>query len=203
MNTFWNDRYNEDSFVYGQEPNQFFKATLDKLPKGELLLPAEGEGRNAIYAAQKGWRVEAFDLSSVAMQKAVNYAQEVGVTINYQLSSYADISYKEEQFDAIALIYAHVPADKKVEFYRKLIPTLKKGGVIIFEGFSRKHTKNQAVNTQAGGPKNPEMLFTKAEMLQLFPNFETLLLNEESITLHEGEGHRGEAHIVRYIARKK
>ena len=66
-----------EEYVYGTEPNQFFKEQLQKIiPAGKLLLPGEGEGRNAVYAAKLGWMVDAFDQSSVARTKALNLAKE-------------------------------------------------------------------------------------------------------------------------------
>jgi hypothetical protein len=61
MIDFWNARYSAAEYAYGTEPNAFFKAQLDQLTPGRLLLPAEGEGRNAVYAAKKGWEVAAFE----------------------------------------------------------------------------------------------------------------------------------------------
>lgn len=61
MEAFWNNRYKEKEFAYGIAPNQFFKESINKLKiKGTILLPAEGEGRNAVYAAKKGLKVTAF-----------------------------------------------------------------------------------------------------------------------------------------------
>jgi hypothetical protein len=54
---FWNNRYDEEAYAYGLSPNIFFKEQLDLLPRGSILLPAEGEGRNAIYALNVGWEV--------------------------------------------------------------------------------------------------------------------------------------------------
>ena len=55
MKEFWDTRYAEIDFAYGKTPNTFFKDSIDKLTPGKLLLPADGEGRNAVYAATKGW----------------------------------------------------------------------------------------------------------------------------------------------------
>jgi hypothetical protein len=54
MKEFWNQRYAEAAFAYGSEPNAFFAEQLSKLEPGKLLLPAEGEGRNAVFAAKNG-----------------------------------------------------------------------------------------------------------------------------------------------------
>jgi hypothetical protein len=89
MQQFWDQRYQESEWVYGEAPNAFFKAFIDQQPPGTLLLPAEGEGRNAIYAASKGWTVEAFDFSPVAREKALAGAAAKGVKIRYDLQDIA------------------------------------------------------------------------------------------------------------------
>jgi hypothetical protein len=80
----WDLRFGGDDFFYGKAPNVFFADFLSTLPeKGKLLLPAEGEGRNAVYAARSGWQVTAFDSSAVAREKALKYAREEGVSLEY------------------------------------------------------------------------------------------------------------------------
>ena len=59
MKEFWNSRYQEKEYAYGLEPNLFFKSELIKLIPGKALFPAEGEGRNAVFAAKSGWEVTA------------------------------------------------------------------------------------------------------------------------------------------------
>ena len=58
----WNDRYSKDEFAYGEAPNNYLKEQLTKINVGKILFPAEGEGRNAVYAAKIGWTVSAFDI---------------------------------------------------------------------------------------------------------------------------------------------
>ena len=74
MKEFWDQRYSEPGFAYGLDPNAFFVEVLDSLTPGRLLLPGEGEGRNAIYAAGNGWKVSAYDQSIVARDKALEWA---------------------------------------------------------------------------------------------------------------------------------
>ena len=73
---FWNERFGKEEFIYGTEPNQFFKEQLQNLEIGTLLLPAEGEGRNAVYAATQGWEVSAFDISEQGRVKAIFLAKQ-------------------------------------------------------------------------------------------------------------------------------
>jgi hypothetical protein len=63
----WDDRYGKIEFAYGEQPNNFLKEQLIKIPAG--IISAEGEGRNAIYAATQGWNVHAFDQSIEGKRK--------------------------------------------------------------------------------------------------------------------------------------
>jgi 2-polyprenyl-3-methyl-5-hydroxy-6-metoxy-1,4-benzoquinol methylase len=111
------------------------KEQLIKIPAGTILFPAEGEGRNAIYAATQGWNVNAFDQSIEG--KAQKLANKHDVAINYEVGEFQSIGYQENQFDAIALIYAHFPADKKSSYHKILTTYLRPGGIVIFEAFSK------------------------------------------------------------------
>lgn len=50
--SFWEERFSTEEYIYGKEPNQYFKHSIKKLKKGSILFPAEGEGRNVVYAAE-------------------------------------------------------------------------------------------------------------------------------------------------------
>src|SRR4029078_7791808 len=102
----WNNRYSNDEYAYGEAPNNFLKEQLEKLDAGTILFPAEGEGRNAVFAATLGWTVSAFDISAEGRNKALRLAQMNNVTIDYQVSELEALNFTIEQFDAIALIYA-------------------------------------------------------------------------------------------------
>ena len=60
MKEFWDDRYSKNEFAYGEQPNNYLKEQLEKLQVGRILFPAEGEGRNAVFAATLGWKVSSF-----------------------------------------------------------------------------------------------------------------------------------------------
>lgn len=163
MDNFWNQRYREKKYAYGILPNEFFKNQILKIKKGKLLLPAEGEGRNAVFAARNGWEITAFDLSIEAKKKAEILAFENEVKITYDLGSVEDTSYEPEYFDAAALIFAHFQKEKREEYYQKISSCLKKGGILIMECFSEKHLRNQQENPYAGGPKDASMLCSLEE----------------------------------------
>ena len=198
----WDDRYREDEFAYGEQPNNYLKDQLEKLDAGSILLPAEGEGRNAVFAAKLGWNVSAFDISSEGRKKALSLAAKNDVTIDYQVGEIQNLNYTVGQFDAIALIYAHFPADIKSQIHRTLDRYLREGGIIIFEAFSKKHLEYLAKNEKMGGPKDIGSLFSIEEIKADFAGYEALELDETEIDLNEGLYHVGQGSVIRFVGRK-
>lgn len=193
MKDFWNKRYEENSFAYGTLPNTFFKQQLDKLTPGQILLPAEGEGRNAIYAVRQGWQVIAFDFSATGMKKAISLAEQHEVHIDYEVVDVLDFS-SDKKFDVIGLCYAHFPADIRAKAHRHLLKFLKPKGTVILEAFS----KNQ-LGKPSGGPKHKDMLFSIKELQNEFSTLTFDFLEEKTIILKEGEYHQGEASVIQFV----
>lgn len=198
MKDFWNKRYAANEYAYGIEPNVFFKTQLEALPKGKILFPAEGEGRNAVYAAQKYFEVYAFDSSSEAKIKAENLANHRNVSLNYAISSIEAINYPKNYFDGIVLIFAHFPTQLRKEFYKKMMIYLKPNGFVIFEAFSK-----EQIDYTSGGPTNVEMLFSEEEIKTEFPGINFTFLETIEVNLNEGPFHQGKASVVRFIGTKK
>jgi SAM-dependent methyltransferase len=203
MIDFWNERYKQQEFAYGIEANEFLKEVLGNYKLGKILFPAEGEGRNAVFAAKLGWEVNAFDLSIEGKKKADYLASINKVYINYEIGNLDELHYQKESFDAIALIYAHFPPQIKNIYYQTIETYLKKGGVIIFEAFSKNHNTYQNMNPNVGGPNNNEMLFSVNEVQSYFANYQILELVEKEINLSEGLYHNGLGSVTRFIGIKK
>tara|TARA_R110001592_G_scaffold111321_1_gene308282 strand:- start:46 stop:654 length:609 start_codon:yes stop_codon:yes gene_type:complete len=193
---FWNERFGKEEFIYGTEPNQFFKEQLQNLEIGTLLLPAEGEGRNAVYAAIQGWEVSAFDISEQGRVKAMLLAKQHKVNINYEIASVLDYT-NHKQFDVIAFCYTHFPIDIRKTAHKQMLQLLKKGGIIIFEAFAKAQLSNDF-----GGPKNEAMLFSIDEVKQEFTGLDFKILEEKTIELSEGEFHKGKAEVIRFVGVK-
>lgn len=199
----WNERYATDEFAFGEQPNNYLKEQLEKLSPGNILFPAEGEGRNAVFAAKLGWSVSAFDISAEGQRKALQLAEKNGVTVDYQIGELQTLNYKDGQFDAIALIYAHFPAAIKSQLHKMLDKYLRKGGTIIFEAFSKSHIDYLAANEKVGGPKDIESLFSVEEIKADFDNYDVVELKETEIYLSEGLYHNGQGSVIRFVGRKK
>ncbi len=199
----WNERYSNDEFAYGEHPNNYLKEQLEKLDPGTILFPAEGEGRNAVFAATRGWTVSAFDISIEGKNKAFRLAETNKVAIDYQVGELQNLKYQTGQFDAMALIYAHFPTDIKSSYHKALDKYLRKGGIVIFEAFSKKHLDYIARNENVGGPKEFAMLFSIEEIKADFANYEIIELEEKEIELKEGSFHNGTGSVIRFTGRKK
>jgi 2-polyprenyl-3-methyl-5-hydroxy-6-metoxy-1,4-benzoquinol methylase len=199
----WNDRYSKEEFAYGVAPNNYLKEQLENLNTGTILFPAEGEGRNAVFAAKLGWTVSAFDISPQGKNKALLLAGTNKVTIDYQVGELQTLNYNPEQFDIIALIYAHFPANIKSVYHKALDKYLRRGGLVIFEAFSKKHIEYNSKNEKVGGPKEVDMLFSIDEIKSDFDNYEIIELVEKEIELNEGLFHNGIGSVIRFVGRKK
>lgn len=199
---FWNERYAGKDFVYGEKPNEYFKGKIDGLATGKILFPAEGEGRNAVYAAQSGWQVSAFDPSEEGKKKAEQLAKKADVQIDYTVTDVENADYSKNSFDALILIYAHFHLEKRRDYHQKLASFLRPGGILILEAFSKKHIQNQQLNPSAGGPRDPEMLYDLEELQKDFKDFDFIEAVEESTILSEGKNHLGKAEVIRICATK-
>lgn len=195
---FWNQRFAEDEYTYGTQPNVFFKAELDKLPVGAAFVPGAGQGRDAVYAAENGWQVSCLDLSSMGRERALQLAAERGVSLSYDVNDINLADYPDESFDVIASIFFHLPSVVRLDFFAKVRRWLKPGGMLLLQAFTPAQLKRSS-----GGPKDADMLLTSAQLANDLADME-ILMNEESETeLDEGKYHHGLANVVSFVARKK
>lgn len=195
MKDFWNERYAGNEFVYGKTPNAFFKEHLDQLSPGKILLPADGEGRNSVYAAKNGWEVTAVDYSTNGKQKALNLADEEKVEIEYHVSNLAEFNFETNKYDAAAFIYVHLPRSIIKTVYSNIIKSLKPGGKIILEVYSI----NQ-LGKNSGGPKDERVLYSDKKLEELLEGTNIQFLKEMEVELNEGKHHVGTASVIRAVA---
>ncbi len=198
MKKFWDERYGGDDYVYGTEPNQWYKEQIAALKPGAALFIAEGEGRNAVHAANLGWRVTAFDYSQNGRRKALALARSSGVDIDYTVADAAVYAIPGNHFDLMVMIYTHFPADVREQLFPKMIAGLRPGGRIIAEVFSTRQ-----FGRNSGGPKSPDLMYTTEQLRRYFGELQIERMEEAVIHLSEGPHHEGEADVIRMIAVKK
>ncbi|MCF2876533.1 MULTISPECIES: class I SAM-dependent methyltransferase [unclassified Tenacibaculum] len=203
MKDFWNERYNHNEWAYGKEPNAYIKEKLPLFNAGKVLFPAEGEGRNAVYAATLGWNVSAFDYSLKGKEKADKLAQLNNVSIDYKVQAFLEEKYKQDEFDMICLTSVHFEPKIKAEMHKRLDSYLKKGGYIILEAFSKEHREINKKNPKVGGPSSEEEMYSLEEIKRDFSNYEIIELKNKNTYLQEGLYHIGNSAVIRFIGKKK
>ncbi len=191
----WDARYAGEKTVYGTGPNAFFADVLKGLSQGHMLLPGDGEGRNAVHAAASGWSVRSFDASEVGVKKSGDLAALRGVTVQAEVG---DCRTWEpgERFDVVGLFYLHLLPSMRPDFHHKVQGWLKPGGLVVLEGFGPGQ-----LAFGSGGPKRLDMLFSEAMLRRDFSGLEVIQCETVGVDLDEGPYHQGPAEVTRLVAR--
>ncbi len=187
----WNARYGKSEYAHGKQPNVFFAEELSKLQPSSILLPAEGEGRNAVHALRHGWQVVAFDLSEKGREKAIALAKENNVQLSYEVCDALKFKSKNK-VQAIGYCHFHPLEEQCQKIYDHLNSQLSLGGAVIFEGFSKNN-----IGMGSGGPQIESMCFTVDKVKMLFQGYSQIQVWEEKVVLSEGPLHEGEAMVIR------
>src|SRR5579884_2142408 len=109
----WNRRYAEATLLWGAGPNRFLVAETVGLGPGRALDLACGEGRNAVWLAERGWQVTGVDFSEVALEKARRLAAERGVVVEWRQADLLDYQVEPGAFDLVLLFYLQLPAGER------------------------------------------------------------------------------------------
>lgn len=197
MTNMWDEKYLREGYLYGTEPNEFYKSELNLLQPGKILFLGEGEGRNALHAARLGWDVDAYDYSTEGQKKALNRAEEEKLKLNYTVQDLNDLSLNNEMYDVAVLVFLHLPEELRIKTHNNVINALKPGGKVIFEAFEK-----EQINNTTGGPKSTDLLYSLEEIFTDFQDFELKKFSKETPLLDEGPGHQGKAITVRLSAKK-
>ena len=186
----WDERYDQESFFYGEAPNYFVARELVKIGPGRGLFLAEGEGRNGVFAAGLGHQVTAVDSSAVGRRKALQLAAARGVALDYRLADLVADRWDDAAWDFIVLCFVHLPPEIMPGIHRRVAACLKPGGVLILNSFS----KAQFGRT-SGGPPHLEWLHDLEELKGQFPGLD-LKAEEKEVDLREATGHIGPAMVI-------
>ena len=194
----WDERFSRTEPVYGEEPNAYLRAQVNRLkPAANILVPGDGYGRNGIWLARQGFRVHTVDLSSVGVERAQKAALAAGVSMTIEQADLSLWCWPVARFDAAACIFLHLAPQARRSVHRNVFAALKPGGLLILEAF----TPAQLQNT-SGGPKQVELLYSADILGHNFQTAEAVELDECEIQLDEGRLHRGPAAVVRAVFRK-
>lgn len=197
--SFWDEKYDVDHYRYGTDPNSFVAASVETYvhAPSQVLVLGSGEGRDAVWLAQKGFEVTAVDASGKGIAKTEELMSDANVLVRTIKSDFANWEPDEGRYEAVVLVYVHMPPELRKETHAKAIRALDEGGYIFLEAFTPEQLQHDT-----GGPKSREMLFTEEIIQHDFAELHPELLEERTVHLDEGPGHSGDAEVIRFIGRK-
>lgn len=192
--TFWDERYAEDDYVFGQDPNQWMAEHTSFLTPGKkALLPGDGEGRNGVWLAERGLDVTTIDASPIGVEKAERLAKARGVQIEALALDLRDWDAPQSVFDVAVLAFLHVNADERADVHRIIARAIKPGGLLLLEGFAPDH-----LGYGRGGPPVKEMMFTDERLREDFGELLDIeVLDVLKTELPASERHGGPAVVAR------
>lgn len=180
---FWDERYSAHESLWSGNPNPHLVGEVSSLSAGAALDVGCGEGADAIWLAQRGWRVTAVDLSAVAIQRAADHAAAAGVTgIDWLQVDIAD--WEPGRYDLVSSQYMHVPTAVRKVVFGRLADAVRPGGTLLIVGH---HPSDMETVPR---PQQPDLYFTGADLVaDLAPGEWSVVTNTDSPRTVEHDGH--------------
>jgi 2-polyprenyl-3-methyl-5-hydroxy-6-metoxy-1,4-benzoquinol methylase len=179
----WNQRYNEQEYVWTAEANQFLQAHLAALEPGDAIDLAAGEGRNAVWLAEQGWTVTAVDLSPAGLAKASRLAGDRGVTLDL-VEADATTYQPGRLVDLVVVAYLQLPPDQRRAVLDHTTTWVKPGGTLFL-------VAHDVTNVEGGhgGPRSPEVCYRLDEVTEAWSDLTitTAEVAERIVTTDDGD----------------
>jgi SAM-dependent methyltransferase len=155
----WNLRYTGSELLWTAEPNRFLVAEASALPPGRALDLACGEGRNAVWLAERGWEVTGVDFADVGLEKARGLAAARGVDVTWVHADLLDYAPPRGAFDLVAILYLQLPADERRRVLGAAAAAVAPGGTLLAVAHDRSNLEHGH-----GGPQDAGVLATPEEV---------------------------------------
>lgn len=196
----WNQRFAADGYLFGTEPNTWLREHAGVWPAGQrVLCVADGEGRNSVWLAQRGLRVDAFDIAEIGVAKARRLAAAHGVEVGLQVADCDGFAWPQAVYDGVAAIFVQF-ADPQLRqrLFTRIVQSLKPGGTLLLQGYTPKQ-----LEYRTGGPPLASHLYTPGLLREAFAALDIVELREYEAELAEGSGHHGRSALIGLVARKR
>lgn len=195
MPSMWDERFAEEGFAYGDNPNEFLASVAYRIPPGPVLCLCEGQGRNAVYLATRGHDVTAHDGSAVGLRRASELAAARGVRLTTVCCDLAALDLGVHQWSAVVSIFAHAPSALRRSVHASLQTALRPGGVFVLEAYAPAQAARDT-----GGPKDRDLLMAADEVRVELVGLTVIECRELIRPVVEGRYHTGEAVVTQVLA---
>jgi SAM-dependent methyltransferase len=161
----WNQRYRDaeltdSSLMWSAGPNRFVEEFCSDLPPGRSIDLAAGEGRNALWLAERGWDSTAVDHSDVAIERAQRIAGERGVRLTTEVADLDTYEPTPGGYDLVLVVYLHLVDERLTPILRRAAAAVAPGGTFLLVCHDRENLEHGH-----GGPKDPAVLTTPAQVV--------------------------------------
>jgi tellurite methyltransferase len=168
---FWENTYKDENVsTFGTHPNQDMEEMWPNFGKNWSILEVGcGEGKNALFLAQKGFDVHAFDISPAGILKMKKIASMNNIQINAWTQDLKEYYFKKS-FDVIisygTLHFVEKNAWKN--FIKNAQSNTRIGGLNIFQIFTNKVAASSDIAPFAVG------LADEGELFSLYQGWEII-----------------------------
>lgn len=201
---FWDNRYGGSDQIWSANPNQRLVEQVADLSPGTALEVGCGEGADTIWLAERGWRVTAVDVSTVALERAARQAAELGADVSERITwQQADIlawGPAPRRFDLVTAHFIHVPALDRERLHRRLAEGVRPGGTLLIVGH---HPSD--LETSAGLRRLVDFLFTAEQVAAVLTpdEWEIVVLAAPAREARDADGHLMTIHDAVLKARRR
>jgi thioredoxin reductase/2-polyprenyl-3-methyl-5-hydroxy-6-metoxy-1,4-benzoquinol methylase len=159
----WEERYRARPAVWSGRPNPQLVAEAAELTPGRALDVGSGEGADAVWLAERGWRVTGVDISTTALERAAAHAATAGAEIADRIdwwhTDLRDEAPAEGAYDLVSSQFMHLPGEARRELFARLAAAVAPGGTLLIVGH---HPSD--LRTTAHRMHFPDMMFTGEEV---------------------------------------
>ena len=182
----WDELYASRELVWTAEANRFVAEELAGLAAGRALDLGTGEGRNAIWLAERGWQVTAVDFSVAGLAKAAELAAGRGVTgVDWVEADLRDYQPGPGTYDLVLLAYIHLPPDEFGALLAAAASALAPGGTLLVIG----HDADNIAHGH-GGPQDPRILHRAQDVVAALPGLAIQRAGQAQRPVLTGDGER-------------
>ena len=151
----WDSRYSATDTMWTEQPNTFLVEKVEGLKPGRALDMGCGEGRNALWLAERGWSVTAVDFSEVAVERGRDWADRRGLSVEFLVADLTEFDPEPLAYDLVILFYIQLKNDDVRNILERAVGAVAKGGSLLVVAHDLDNLEHGY-----GGPPTPGVLYT-------------------------------------------